>query len=171
MATPSSIDRYVEAATRDNTRRSYQGAVQHFEVTWGGFLPATADNIARYLADHAGILAVNTLKQRLAALAQWHIDQGFPDPTKAPLVKKVLKGIRELHPEREKQATPVQLHQLEQLVAWLEGEEPVSDFCHERAGLSGVAPDASAFARCLCSASCALIWALRRRCGPTTPTT
>ena len=47
-------------------------------------------------------LAHNTLKQRLAVLAQWHIDQGFPDPTKAPLVKKVLKGIRELHPEKEK---------------------------------------------------------------------
>jgi integrase len=123
MATPNPIDRYVNAATRSNTRRSYQAAVQHFEVSWGGFLPATADSIARYLADHAETLALNTLKQRLAALAQWHIDQGFPDPTKAPLVKKVLKGIRELHPEREKQAAPLQLQQLEQLVTWLATEE------------------------------------------------
>lgn len=27
------VDRYLEAATRDNTRRSYRAAVEHFEVT------------------------------------------------------------------------------------------------------------------------------------------
>ena len=50
--------------------------------------------------------------QRLAALAQWHQDQGFPDPTKAPLVKKVLKGIAALHPAREKRAKPLQLEHI-----------------------------------------------------------
>lgn len=30
------MDRYVEAATRENTRRSYQSALRHFEVEWGG---------------------------------------------------------------------------------------------------------------------------------------
>lgn len=105
--TMSNIDTYLHAATRANTRQSYQAAVRHFEVEWGGFLPATADAIARYLADHAESLAVNTLKQRLAALAQWHLDQGFPDPTKAPVVKKVLRGIRALHPAQEKQAKPL----------------------------------------------------------------
>lgn len=115
----NNLDRYVDAATRVNTRRSYQSAVTHFEVSWGGFLPATAESMAHYLADHADTLAVSTLKQRLAALAQWHIEQGFPDPTKAPLVKKVLKGIRELHPMAGKQARPLQLEQLEQLDAWL----------------------------------------------------
>jgi hypothetical protein len=54
----------------------------------GWFLPATSENIAQYLVDHAEKLAINTLRQRLAALAQWHIDQGFPDPTKAPSLKK-----------------------------------------------------------------------------------
>ena len=120
MNTP---DHYIEAATREHTRRGYRAAIEHFEADWGGVLPATADSMARYLAAHAEKLSLNTLKQRLAALAQWHIDQGFPDPTKAPLVKKVLKGIRELHPAREKQAAPLQLHQLEQLVNWLSAEE------------------------------------------------
>lgn len=116
------LDIYLSAATRDNTRRSYRAAIAHFEAEWGGVLPATADGMARYLAAYAEKLSLNTLKQRLAALAQWHVDQGFPDPTKAPVVKKVLKGIRELHPAREKQAAPLQLHQLEQLVAWLSAE-------------------------------------------------
>lgn len=64
------IDRYLEAATRDHTRRSYQSAIRHFEREWGGFLPASADNIAQYLAEHAQTLSINTLRQRLAAIAQ-----------------------------------------------------------------------------------------------------
>jgi hypothetical protein len=62
--------------------------------------------VARYLADRAGKHAVNTLRQRLAALAQWHLDQGFPDPTKAPVVRQVLRGIQTLHPAEEKRAKP-----------------------------------------------------------------
>lgn len=110
---------YIEAATRDNTRRSYRAAIRHFEEEWGGLLPATSDSITRYLTEHADTLSVNTLKQRLAALAKWHNDQGFPDPTKAPLVKTVLKGIRRLHPAVEKQAKPLQLEQLEAIDDWL----------------------------------------------------
>ena len=122
MLDMADIDRYLEAATRDNTRRSYQSAVRHFELEWGGFLPASADSIARYLAEHAQTLSINTLRQRLAAIAQWHVSQGFPDPTRAPHVRKVLKGIQALHPAQERRAKPLQLAQLEQLVAWLDGQ-------------------------------------------------
>jgi len=116
----SKLDQYLRAATRDNTRQSYQSAIRHFEIEWGGFLPATADSMARYLADHAETLSINTLRQRLAALAQWHIDQGFPDPTKAPVVRQVFRGIQALHPAQEKRAKPLQLEQLEQIVQWLD---------------------------------------------------
>ncbi|WP_273824063.1 site-specific integrase [Pseudomonas asplenii] len=118
----SELDRYLHAATRDNTRRSYQAAIEHFEVIWGGFLPATSDSVARYLAAHAGVLSINTLKLRLSALAQWHNSQGFADPTKAPVVRQVFKGIRALHPVQEKQAQPLQLQHLEQVVVSLEQE-------------------------------------------------
>lgn len=67
--------------------------MRHFEVKWGGFLPATADSVARYQADYAELLSVNTLRNRLAGLTQWHIDQGFPDQIKALVVRKVLRGI------------------------------------------------------------------------------
>ncbi|MRW91831.1 tyrosine-type recombinase/integrase [Duganella sp. FT80W] len=116
------IDRYLDAANRSNTNRSYQGALRHFEVEWGGFLPATPDSVARYLAHYADSLAINTLQQRLAALAKWHNEQGFADPTKAPIVRKVLKGIRTLHPAQEKQARPIQLEQLRSLVDWLDSQ-------------------------------------------------
>jgi integrase len=118
----SKADQYLRAGTRENTRKSYKAAVEHFEVTWGGFLPATGDSIVRYLADYADQHAISTLKQRLAALAQWHIAQGFPDPTKTPTVRQMIKGIRTLHPAQEKQAAPLLLRHLEQAVAWLERE-------------------------------------------------
>ncbi|HHH9441324.1 TPA: site-specific integrase [Pseudomonas aeruginosa] len=116
------VERYLQAGTRENTRRSYQSAIEHFEVSWGGFLPATSESIVRYLVDYADSLSLNTLKQRLAALAQWHISQGFPDPTKTPMVRQVLKGIRTLHPAQVKQAAPLQLLHLEQAIHWLEQE-------------------------------------------------
>ena len=128
----SDLDRYLNAATRDNTRRSYRAAIEHFEVSWGGFLPATSDSVARYLVAHAGVLAVNTLKLRLSALAQWHTSQGFPDPTKAPVVRKVLKGIRAVHPAQEKQAEPLQLKHLEQVVAALATEAQVATQAHDQ---------------------------------------
>ncbi|MDF5375975.1 site-specific integrase [Vibrio parahaemolyticus] len=119
----TNLDRYIHAATRANTRKSYRACIDHYEVVWGGFLPATSEGVARYLADHAHLLSLNTLRQRLAALATWHNEQGFPDPTKAPVVKKVLKGIAELHPAVEKRAEPLQLAQLQQLIEWIESQQ------------------------------------------------
>ncbi|WP_125077093.1 site-specific integrase [Pseudoxanthomonas sp. SGT-18] len=116
----SDLARYLEAATRQNTQRSYASALRHFEVEWGGHLPATPDSVARYLAEQAPLAAINTLKQRLAALAHWHHEHGFVDPTRAPVVRKVLKGIQTLHARVEKQVTPLQLTQLTQVVGWLD---------------------------------------------------
>ncbi|WP_341679370.1 site-specific integrase [Niveibacterium sp. SC-1] len=111
---------YISAATRERTQRSYASAVRHFEVEWGGLLPASGQQVADYLAEHASVFALNTLRQRLAALSDWHQAHGFPDPAKLPVVRKTLKGIARLHPERPKQARPVQLVELEQIVAALD---------------------------------------------------
>ncbi|TVP11927.1 MULTISPECIES: site-specific integrase [Shewanella] len=114
------VERYIDAATRDNTRRSYQAAIEHFEVDWGGMLPTTSEQVARYLAHYANTLSHSTLRLRLAALGQWHVSQGFVDPTKSPLVRKVFKGIREVHPARTKQAKPLAIDELAQICDYLE---------------------------------------------------
>lgn len=106
---PYTMDDYIHAATRDNTRKTYRSAVEHFEVTFGGRLPTTPDVVCRYLTHFAATLAFNTLKTRLAALSQWHQSQGFVDPTKAPQVKKILKGVRALHPAPVKKARPLDM--------------------------------------------------------------
>ena len=116
----SRLVQYIEAAERDNTRRSYASAIRHFEIEWKGLLPSTADAISRYLADHADSLAINTLRQRLAALSRWHTDQGFLDPTKSSLVRQVLKGIRSIHTVAEKRARPLELNVLQQVDQWLD---------------------------------------------------
>lgn len=87
------VSEFLRAAERDNTRRSYASAVQHFEVEWQGMLPSSTETIASYLADQAKTLSNNTLRHRLAALSRWHTDHGFADPTKAPLIRQVLKGV------------------------------------------------------------------------------
>lgn len=119
MATHS-LDQYLEAAQRENTQRSYASDIRHFEVTWGGLLPATAQTVANYLAAFAETLSISTLRRRLAALAQWHREHGFADPTGTAVVKKVLKGIRTLHPATPKQAEPLQLTAVSKIVTWLE---------------------------------------------------
>ncbi|ELF6204253.1 MULTISPECIES: tyrosine-type recombinase/integrase [Pseudomonas] len=118
----SKADKYLEASVRENTSKSYAAALTHYEVTWGGFLPTTTESVVRYIAEYADQLALSTLKQRLAALANWHQSNGFPDPTKAPKVRQLLKGIRALHPVQQKQAAPLPLVQLEKAVAHLEDE-------------------------------------------------
>lgn len=111
----ASVETYTQLAERPNTRRSYASAVQHFEVEGRGALPATAEAVAAYLAKYAGTHSISTLRARLAGLSRWHQDHGFIDPTKAPLVARVLKGIRATHNAPQKQARPIEFALLEQV--------------------------------------------------------
>lgn len=131
----SRIAQYIEAAERENTRRSYAAAIRHFEVEWKGLLPTTADTTSRYLADHAATLAISTLRQRLAALSRWHADHGFADPTKAPLVRQVLKGIRSLHSVAERRARPLEIDVVQQVDQWLEVAIGNAERCDDRSAL------------------------------------
>ena len=114
--------RYIQAATSDNTRRTYQSAIRHFEG-WGGLLPATESMVIRYLLDHASHLNPRTLSLRLTALRQWHRLQKFPDPTDAPEVRKTLKGIERLHGKPKRKAKTFRLEHLEKMIASLDEAE------------------------------------------------
>jgi hypothetical protein len=109
----SDPERYRQAARRVSTARRYARGIEHFEREWGGFLPATQVSVARYLADQAERLSPSTLRTHLAALAHWHQQHGFLDPTKAPVVREVLRGIQALHTRPPRQAEPLQLQELE----------------------------------------------------------
>lgn len=109
----SDAERYQQAARRASTARRYAQAIEHFEGEWGGLLPASSASVVRYLATYGARLTASTLRTHLAALAQWHQQRGFVDPTKAAQVRDTLRGIQALHPQPVKQAPALQLKVLE----------------------------------------------------------
>jgi len=113
------VQAYVLAADRENTVKTYASALRHFETVWKGMLPATVDTVARYLAEHATVYRASTLRLHLAALARWHADNGFADPTRSPLIHKVFRGIRAKHATAQRRARPLQLDVLETASNWL----------------------------------------------------
>ncbi len=111
----SDLDAYLQAADCESTVRSYASAIRHYEQEWKGLLPATSDAVARYLVAYAPVHAISTLRQRLAALARWHAEQGFADLTRSPLVRKVLRGVRAKHTAQQKRVRPLELDQVQQV--------------------------------------------------------
>lgn len=106
---------YIQTATADNTRSTYQSAIRHFE-RWGGRLPADELTIIRYLLAYAEQLNPRTLSLRLTALRQWHRLQRFVDPTDTPEVRKTLLGIERTHGQPKRKARVFTLEHLEVLV-------------------------------------------------------
>lgn len=100
------VNAYAEAARAPNTARAYQSDLADF-ARWGGLVPATADEVSRYLAERAQILTPSTLRRRMAALAMAHRELGAPDPASADLVRRVMRGIARIHGRRARQVQPL----------------------------------------------------------------
>ena len=122
---------YIEAATAENTRRTYRSAIRHFE-RWGGRLPAETRIVSAYLLAYAGALNPRTLSLRLTALRHWHQLQGFPDPTTAPEVRKILRGITRRHGVPKQQAKTFRLEHLEAMITHLSAQANLKA-CRDRA--------------------------------------
>ena len=114
---------YLQAATSDNTRKTYRSAIRHFE-RWGGRLPADSETLIRYLVDHAESLNTRTLELRLTALGQWHRFQGFNDPAQDPAVRKTLKGIGRTHGKPKKKARALRLQDMVTMLTHLNQQAP-----------------------------------------------
>jgi integrase len=106
------------AATADNTRRAYHSAIRHF-LNWGGLLPSNEELILRYLLAFSATLNSRTLALRLTALSQWHVQQGFADPTSTPTVRKTLLGIGRTYGKPKKKAKALPIEDLERIGAYL----------------------------------------------------
>lgn len=57
-------------------------------------LPARPEAVALYLGARADTWAWTTIAGRLAAIAHFHEDAGYPSPTSHPLVRRIRSGIR-----------------------------------------------------------------------------
>lgn len=116
------LKHYLQAATSDNTRKAYQADIRHF-IAWGGLLPATSDVIIRYLHAYADTLNPRTLSRRLVALKNWHLYQGFSDPTQHPLVKKTLSGICNIHGKPKDKSRAITIEDLHKMAMSLLQED------------------------------------------------
>lgn len=115
---PNAHQNYIAAATSNNTRKAYQQDVRHF-IAWGGLLPTTPDIIVKYLEQYASQLNSRTLIRRVTAFKNWHIYQGFTDPTANLLVRKTLIGIRNIHGKPKIKAPALQVEDLITMVNFL----------------------------------------------------
>lgn len=113
---------YIKAATSSNTRTAYSSDIRHFRYA-GGLLPATEKCIIAYLQKNAATLNPRTLSRRLTALKQWHLCQGFPDPTSHPMVRKTLAGIMNVHGVPKNKALALTAEQLVQIVQILSNSD------------------------------------------------
>lgn len=88
----------------------------------GGSKPGAAEsqparsNSPRYLAAHATTLRVATRKRQLAAIAHAHDRLALPCPSRTPLVRNTLRGIRRKHGAQQKEAKALTTAALSKLV-------------------------------------------------------
>jgi integrase len=87
------VRQFLEASIAPSTRRAYRSDLDHF-LAWGGSMPASAETVAKYLADHAATLSTATLARRSVAIGRAHILRGFANPAANDLVRITLRGIR-----------------------------------------------------------------------------
>jgi integrase len=109
---------FIAAATAPNTRRAYQSDLRHF-LAWGGHLPATPEQVARYLVDHAATLSMATLARRLAGIRAAHVERGFPDPTKGELIRLTFRGIRRRFGRPQRRVAPLTIEHLSAIISLL----------------------------------------------------
>ena len=113
---------FLAAASSDNTRRAYRSAIHHFQ-NWGGLLPCDPAMVINYLLSYAESLNPRTLSVRVTALSQWHVFQGFSDPTAQADVRLTLRGIARSQGRPKKKAKALSLSDLETMVKHLASKE------------------------------------------------
>lgn len=117
---------YIRASLATATQRAYRADLQHFRG-WGGHIPSTSSQVAQYLADHAGTLAVATLRRRLATLAKAHAAKGYPNPVDCEAVKMTLRGIRRTNGKPQRQARPLECAALLRIVGDPQSVQEIRD--------------------------------------------
>jgi integrase len=112
---------YARQGHSKNTERAYKGDISRFE-RWCREMetpafPAEPDAVAAYLASlaDAGRKAA-TIQRAMAAIAKLHEVGGAPSPTKDPVVKATMAGIRRELGSRQEGKAPIMLDDLRAMV-------------------------------------------------------
>lgn len=122
----ASVRHFIDASLADNTLRAYRADLKHF-IAWGGSIPASSEQVAKYVAHHARSLAFTTLSRRLVAIARAHAAKGLASPTDSAIVRATLKGVRRSRSCAVRQVAPLQKSQVLELVRGLCGLRGLRD--------------------------------------------
>lgn len=111
----------VAASRAENTARAYRGDLEAFR-SWCAErnrspIPATPETVAEYVADLARTLRVSTVARRLAGISVAHQLAGFESPTRSPLVRRTLEGVRRTYGTAPEQHAPADLAAVRRMVA------------------------------------------------------
>lgn len=106
------------------TVRGYRSDLQLFsswcEANSRQDLPASAETVADYIADLAGMgIKPATIARRLASISQVHRMAGFESPTASQVVRMTAAGIRRRLGTTQRQARPIMVDELRAMVAAL----------------------------------------------------
>ena len=94
---PAKVRELIRHGHSENTRRAYASDLRAF-IAWGGSIPTSPEELARYIADEGGRLHPSTIQRRLTAIATAHglLDVGGT-PHLHPMVRASLRGLQRLH--------------------------------------------------------------------------
>ena len=94
---------FIQNSIAENSRRAYLSDLREFGKA-GYSIPSTPEGMAEYLSASASSLRVATLVRRLASLSKAHDARGLPNPTRSPLVRATLRGIKRTYGCAQRQA-------------------------------------------------------------------
>ena len=97
---------YLAACWAASTQRSYAGDLRDY-LRWGGTFPGQPQDIVAYVSERAQTLRMSTLRRRLTGIGMAHVIAGAPDPTRSPLIRKVLRGVQRVHGVAQRRAVPI----------------------------------------------------------------
>lgn len=106
LTADEAVEHFIRESLSENTRKAYCADLAHFS-DWGGELPASADQVARYLADHADMLAPSSLARRVATLSKVHEANAWPNPCRSEIVRATMRGIKRVKGTAQDQASPL----------------------------------------------------------------
>lgn len=117
---------YLRNAKSENTRRAYRADWAHFEAWCSAqgklALPATEETLVLYFTELASTHKTSTLARRVSSISQVHLAAGFESPTRTPVLRNLLAGIRRTKGTAPAVKTPVMTEELRLMVNATSGD-------------------------------------------------
>ena len=117
------LDRYmaqVEGALAPNTVRAFRADMRMF-TAWAqaneGTLPATVDQVVRFIEAMAADRAPATVRHYVSSIATFHRAAGAPDPCSSPEVGLAMKRMHRRRGRAQKQAAPLGRKHINRILA------------------------------------------------------